>query len=178
MEKFFESKFPPEDSNVEMIGVILGKRSEEGIKRIRHATLFFDEFDIERRKNLLEGMRVFDGGDFFITSYQSLEELTKRVKESLGKRKILLVGGGHLLTYFSFKAFPKDTKLLVFDAHSDLLNEYIDEKIEDLDFILPDSAVPEPNLDWPDCPIPPTEEKPWCCKAKAEHRSNIPSAHP
>lgn len=145
MEKFFGTKFSAEEANVEIIGVVLGRRAEEGLNRIRYATQFFDEFDVEKKRNLLEGIRVYDGGNFFITSYKKLEELVFKVKASLKKRKVLLMGGGHLLTYFSFKAFPKGTKLLVFDAHSDLLSKYIDEKIEDLDFMQTENVKEELN---------------------------------
>ncbi len=77
---------------------------------------------------MLERIKIFDKGNFKISSVKNL------VKKIISRAKIpLMLSYSHLPTYYSFQSFYdsgyKDLKLLVFDAHADLKDEYMDEKI-------------------------------------------------
>lgn len=128
--------YSKEESNVIAFGVILGRRAAESINAIRDASWFIETFDITSKRNLLERARVYDIGDIKLTSYDDLENVTKTVYSILSEGKFpLMLGGGHLATYYALKAIPNDTVLLVFDAHCDLRESYVDEKIIELDYI-------------------------------------------
>jgi agmatinase len=142
MPKFIHDSYTLEQANVIALGVPIGRWSREALESLRKTNWFVEFFDIDREKNLLENVRVFDKGDLEISDYQQLSKVTDAVREILNERKIpLVLGGGHLLTLYSFQAFDKNTKLIVFDAHCDLKDEFIDEKMLDLDFISDDAKL-------------------------------------
>ncbi|MCL7398764.1 MAG: arginase family protein [Thaumarchaeota archaeon] len=125
-----------EESNVIAFGVILGRKAAESVNAIREASWFIEVFDIASKRNLLERARVYDIGDIKLTSYDDLKNVTKTTSSILSEGKLpLMLGGGHLATYHALKAMPKDVILLVFDAHCDLRESYMDEKIVELDYI-------------------------------------------
>ncbi len=125
-----------EESNVIAFGVILGRKAAESVNAIRDASWFIETFDIISKRNLLNKAKVYDIGDIKLTSYDDLENVTKITSSILSEGKLtLMLGGGHLATYYVLKAMPKDVILIVFDAHCDLRESYIDEKIIDLDYI-------------------------------------------
>ncbi|PUA31739.1 MAG: hypothetical protein B9J98_05310 [Candidatus Terraquivivens tikiterensis] len=131
-----------EESNVVAFGVILGKKAEESVRAIRDASWFIETFDITSRRNLLERARVYDVGDIRPASYADLDCITKTASSILLEGKLpLMLGGGHLATYYALKAMPRDVTLVVFDAHCDLRESYIDEKIVELDYIGEDVEV-------------------------------------
>ncbi|MEM2910355.1 MAG: arginase family protein [Nitrososphaerota archaeon] len=131
-----------EESNVIAFGVILGKKAAESVKAVRDASWFIETFDIISKRNLLERAKVYDIGDIKPTSYAELDNVTKTASSILLEGKLpLMLGGGHLATYHALKAMPKEVTLVVFDAHCDLRESYIDEKIVELDYIGEDVAV-------------------------------------
>ncbi len=130
--KFICNLFTPEEADVIVFGVPLGKDSKKALGSLRKTSDFIEIFDIDKKRNLLENVRSCDIGNLEL---KKLDEITKKTKESLDKKKIpLILGGGHLLTFYALKAF-EDIKLIIFDAHCDLKDEYEDEKIKDLDFV-------------------------------------------
>ncbi|MEM0090215.1 MAG: arginase family protein [Nitrososphaerota archaeon] len=131
-----------EESNVIAFGVILGRKAAESVNAIRDASWFIETFDIISKRNLLERAKVYDIGDIKLASYDDLENITKTASSILSEGKLpLILGGGHLATYYALKAMPKDVVLVVFDAHCDLRESYIDEKIIELDYINENVAV-------------------------------------
>lgn len=129
--KFICKLYTPGEANVIVFGVPLGKNSKKAIKSLRETSDFLEIFDPDKRKNLLDDVRICDVGDLRL---KKLEEISERVREILSVRKIpLILGGGHLLTLYSLKSF-RDVKLVIFDAHADLKEEYEDRKIRELNF--------------------------------------------
>lgn len=136
MKKFIHDNYTEEEANVIVFGVPIGRFSKEALDSLRETNWFIEFFDLDKEKFLLENVKVFDKGNLEILDYQQLSKVTDATKRILNKGKIpLILGGGHLLTLYSFQAFEKSTKLIVFDAHCDVKDEFIDGKILDLDFI-------------------------------------------
>jgi agmatinase len=131
-EKFICDLFTSEKSNIIVFGVPLGKNSKTTLNSLRKISDFIEPFDVDKKRNLLENIKIADVGDLKL---KNLNEITEKTRDIVEKKKIpLILGGGHLLTFFALKPF-KDVKLIVFDAHCDLKDEYEDEMIKDLDFV-------------------------------------------
>ena len=86
----------------------------------------------------LEKVPVHDWGDVDIV--EDLVETLDRVKsvssELLDSKKIpIMVGGEHSITKAAADALPKDTGLLSFDAHLDLRDEFLGEKLSHATFM-------------------------------------------
>jgi agmatinase len=84
----------------------------------------------------LEDIKVFDAGDlefgFGNTErvLQSIEEMTEMILND--NKKPLMIGGEHLVTLGSVRAVAKkypDLRIIHFDAHADLRDEYLGEKL-------------------------------------------------
>ncbi len=139
MRKFLTDVFTEKEANVIAFGVPLGKYGKSGIYSLREASWFVEPFDLDRKANLLENVRVFDTGDLRLAS---LHGITDSVKKILGGGKIpFMLGGNHLSTLHSFQAFPSDTRMVVFDAHCDTKDEYMDEKIREMGTVVKKSMV-------------------------------------
>lgn len=142
MRPFATNLYSFDGAKVVVFGVILGRRAQESVEAIRNASWFIEVYDIELKRNLLENVKVHDAGNIEIKSYGSLERITENVSSITSKGKIpLMLGGGHLSTYFALKGLPVRPTLVVFDAHCDLREKYIDEKIIELDYMEDDAAV-------------------------------------
>lgn len=84
----------------------------------------------------LEDFNIFDGGDLEL-SFGNVQKALDTIEDYTGKllkdNKIpLMIGGEHLVTYGSVKACAKchnDLHIIHFDAHPDLRNHYLDEKL-------------------------------------------------
>lgn len=127
--KFLKSQFSLEESNIVVFGVPIGKRFKDISEKLRKTSIYLEVFDIDRKRNLLENIKISDLGDLEI---KNLEEIISYTKNIVQKNKIpLLISGDHP-TLFSFQAFDEKTKIISFDAHCDLKDEYEDEKIIDL----------------------------------------------
>lgn len=84
----------------------------------------------------LEDVKVFDGGDLelpFGNAKKSLDIIEKYTAQIIADKKIpLMVGGEHLVTLGAFRAAHKayrDLCVIHFDAHTDLREEYLGEKL-------------------------------------------------
>jgi len=115
-----------EEADVVIFGVPLGKDAKKSLDSLRETSWFVEFFDVDKKKNLIENLKFFDAGDISLTSEN---DILVKTKEILDKNKIpLILGKSHLLTLFSLRAFDK-VKVVSFDAHADIKNEYEDEKI-------------------------------------------------
>ena len=86
----------------------------------------------------LEKIAVHDSGDVDIV--ENLSETLMRVKsvysELLDAKKIpIMVGGEHSITKAAADALPEDTGLVSFDAHLDLRDEFLGEKLSHATFM-------------------------------------------
>ncbi len=115
------------EADIIFFGALLGKKAKEMTKSLRKNSWFVEFFDLDKEKNLLENLKIFDAGDLKI---KTGEEISMKIREILEKGKIpFMLSLSHLATYFALKAFPPDIKVISFDAHFDVKNSYTDEKI-------------------------------------------------
>jgi len=117
MNKFVTDVFSEEEANV----ITFSYKVPESIREVSQLV---EPFDIEKEKNLLESARIFDAGEV------KLEEVIQKTKETIEKNKLpLILAERHAVSLEAAKALPKDTKIITFDAHADLKDEYLGEKI-------------------------------------------------
>jgi len=110
--KFVTDFFSEEDANVIAFGV-------DCPASLREVSQLVEPFDIDEQRNLLENVRIFDAGDV------KLKEVEKKTKEILSAKKLpLILTKEHTATLHAMRAMPANTKLVVFDAHADLKDEY------------------------------------------------------
>lgn len=84
----------------------------------------------------LEDIKVFDSGDIelcFGNTEMALADIEKRVSEISSDNKIpFMIGGEHLVTLGAVRALSKkyrDLHIIHFDAHTDLREDYLGEKL-------------------------------------------------
>lgn len=119
--------YPYEDSRIIVFGVPLGKDAKKILNSLRESSWFIEFFDVDKKKNLIENAKFCDIGDIVLTS---VDDILLQTKSVLDDGKIpLILGKSHLLTYYALKAFDDDVKLVSFDAHADIKDRYMDEKI-------------------------------------------------
>ena len=99
-------------------------------RAIREASLNIEGFSFRSNRSI-DDLRIHDAGDLNISlrveeTLRHLELVTREIIEA-GKTPVL-IGGEHTLTIGSVKALDKPFKLLCFDAHLDLRDEYLDMK--------------------------------------------------
>jgi len=99
---------------------------------IRESSREIDDYDILEDFDLLE-IPLADYGDVEV-SWGDVEETMKRTKETV--IEILqagsvpcLIGGEHTISYFALTGFEKKPFYVVFDAHLDFRDEYIDGRV-------------------------------------------------
>ncbi len=133
---FVTDIFGEEEANVIVLGVPIGKGTKKTIQKLREVSRFVEPFDVVTKRNLLKNVRIFDKGD---VKLKKLSNITQSVKRILQKDKVpLILGGNHLLTYYTLKAYHnlgREVKILVFDAHADLKDEYLDKKIKEMNYV-------------------------------------------
>lgn len=112
IQKFVTDVFSEGEANVIVFGV-------DCPPSLREASRLVEPFDIIEERNLLENVQIFDSGDIEI---RDVEERTKRVVDA-GKTPLLLAKE-HTITLHAMKSMPVGTKLIVFDAHADVKDEY------------------------------------------------------
>jgi agmatinase len=125
MRKFAISHFDEKEANVIFFGIDYTKDSKELLEKIRDSSYFVEPFDFHG-KNLLEKVRLFDAGDLKIKSFGEISQ--KFIEIRKGNKIPFMISRGHLPTFYATKNL-KIEKLIVFDAHADCKNEYIDEII-------------------------------------------------
>lgn len=130
MKKFLTDAFDEEKANVIAFGVKIGKNSSETLNSLRNTSWFVEFIDADSKLNLLENSRIFDSGD---VGRDSLKEITEKVRQIRNNKKIpLVLSIAHVSTLFALRGLDKDFKLVVFDAHSDLHDKYMDEKVRNV----------------------------------------------
>lgn len=115
------------EADVAILGVLLGKAARSSVESMREQSWHVEFFDFDRKKNLFDGLKIADLGNIEVKKH---ETITKAVAEIVKGKKIpFLLGGNHQLTLYALKAFEHFPKLLVFDAHTDIYDTYMDEKV-------------------------------------------------
>ncbi|MCX6820497.1 MAG: arginase family protein [Candidatus Aenigmarchaeota archaeon] len=110
--KFVTDFFSEADANVVAFGV-------ECPPSLREASQLVEPFDFTDRRNWLENARVFDAGEV------KMDAVEKKTKEILAEKKLpLILAKEHTITLHAMNAMPAGTKLVVFDAHADVKDEY------------------------------------------------------
>ncbi|MBI2542630.1 MAG: arginase family protein [Candidatus Aenigmarchaeota archaeon] len=127
--KFASFDFNLDESNVVAFGVPLGKNPNKSLQSLRYVSQFVEPMDLDSGVNLLENVKLHDSGDMELTSLDRITEETKKILQM--NKPPLILGGNHLLSLYSLKAF-ENVKLVVFDAHGDFKNSYDDEKIREM----------------------------------------------
>ena len=114
------------DADVVVFGVPLGRDSTRMADFLRETSWFLESFDPNSGKDLLDNIKIFDVGNIPLTS---LDDITKKEKKVASMNKIpLILGKSHLLTLYASKAF-NNIKLVSFDAHADIKEYYMDERV-------------------------------------------------
>jgi arginase family enzyme len=133
MTKFiYDLLVPEEKADVVIFGAPVGKHSKS-IENLRKESVFLEPFDLNKGFNLFDKIKVADTGDIQL---KTLEDITKKVKDILRKNKVpAMLSGGHVASYFSIKAFDKDVKVVVFDAHCDSRDKYEDDYMKEMTFV-------------------------------------------
>ncbi|MEM5867067.1 MAG: arginase family protein [Candidatus Aenigmatarchaeota archaeon] len=112
------------EADVVIFGTLLGKNAKKMLESLRKTSWFVEWFDIDEEENLVEKVKVADIGD---VDARKIEKVVKRI---LDEGKIpFMISNSHLATYFSLKLFEKDVKVVSFDAHFDVKDNYVDEKM-------------------------------------------------
>jgi agmatinase len=117
-----------------------GTSSLKAGSRFAPSVMRNDSFGVETYSPYLDKdlseVKVFDGGDLelsFGNPVKPLKEIEKYTNQLLTDKKIpLMIGGEHLVTLGAFKAVVKhypDVCLVQFDAHTDLREDYLGEKL-------------------------------------------------
>lgn len=92
------------------------------------ASLMVEPFDVEEHRNFLENARIFDKGE------AGLDKLKGVVDSALNSGKLpLILAERHVASLEAVKAIPKGTKLVVFDAHADMKDEYSEGNYKPVD---------------------------------------------
>ncbi len=102
---------------------------------IRNESIGIESYSPYQEKDLLD-CKVFDGGDLeliFGNTEKTLEIIETYSEKLLGDGKIpCMLGGEHLVTLGAVRAALKkypDLHIIHFDAHSDLRDDYLGEKL-------------------------------------------------
>lgn len=110
--KFVTDVFSEEEANVVAFGI-------ECPRSLREVSQLVEPFDVDEQRNLLENVRIYDAGDI------KLGEVEQKVKGAVSAKKLpLILANEHTATLHAMKAMPSSMKLVVFDAHADLKDEY------------------------------------------------------
>ena len=125
-------------ANVVFVGVPLDVTSSYrsgyrfGPARIREASANLETYLMAAGLDVFERLNISDLGDLEITPTDlkaTGERILRTVQRIKGDEKMpVLLGGEHTLTYFALQAFD-DVFVVQLDAHRDLRDEYLGDKI-------------------------------------------------
>lgn len=104
---------------------------------IREASLNIEPYSFRAEKDI-EDIHIHDLGDLHVTgdAVETLKRVEQVVKELLDVGKIpVLMGGEHTITLGATRAVGKNIAIIDFDAHLDLRNEYMNQKISHTTFM-------------------------------------------
>jgi len=111
--------------------------SRFGPLAIREASQNIETYSF--RSNIdVEDLRIHDLGDLHVAGEigEALKRLELTVKDILDARKTpIIIGGEHTITLGIVRAIGRNTAILVFDAHLDLRNEYLGQKVSHTTFM-------------------------------------------
>jgi agmatinase len=104
---------------------------------IREASLNIETYSY-RSKFDLEDARICDIGDVHVVN--CVDEMMRRLSavegEILTASKIpIAIGGEHTISFGTIRSFPRDIGILCFDAHADMRDEYMGEKLMHATFL-------------------------------------------
>lgn len=102
---------------------------------IREGAENIESYSPYQKRDLSE-IKICDLGNF-IFQKEKPEEFVKEIKELIKsylkeKKKLVILGGEHTITYpivMAFQEYYKNLAVIIFDAHSDLREEFMGEKI-------------------------------------------------
>jgi len=120
-EKFFTDEFKTEEADVIVFGIPLGDKALQALQSLRRESWRVEPYDMERNINLVGSLKIADIGNYSATGPADILRNTKKILD-WGKFPLIL-GGQHTLTLFAIGAFPPETKIIDFDAHTDIKNE-------------------------------------------------------
>jgi len=101
-----------------------------GPPAIREASLNIETYSYFSQRDMSE-VRIHDIGDIFLTGnhrerLNQIESVLKQIKNNWGQIPLML-GGEHSVTIPVREITDKDTLFVIFDAHGDLREQYLDE---------------------------------------------------
>lgn len=91
-----------------------------------------------RSKIDVEDLKIHDLGDLHVAAEtnETLMRLGLTIKDILDAKKTpVVIGGEHTITLAMMRAIGKNTVILDFDAHMDLRNEYLGQKVSHTTFM-------------------------------------------
>ena len=127
--KFLNSDLSLKAANVVLFGVPIGKSFTSVSKVLRETPTYLETFDVDKKIDLVKNVKIADAGDLKI---QSLQEITQYVRSLIADGKIPFAISGDHPSLFTIPAFDKAIKVICFDAHCDLKDEYSDSNIIDM----------------------------------------------
>jgi len=126
-ESFFTDVYSREEAKVIFFGVDYTRDSKKSLAALRKASWFVEPLDAEKKKNLLEYVKTFDVGNIKV---KKMEEISRIFQSLIKENKIpFMLSRGHLASYYTTQTLDDETRIIVFDAHFDLQDNYIDELI-------------------------------------------------
>jgi len=104
---------------------------------IREASLNIETYSSRSRFDL-EDARICDIGDMHVVDSvgETMRRLSAVEGEILEASKIpIAIGGEHTISFGTIRSFPRDVGILCFDAHADMRDEYMGEKLMHATFL-------------------------------------------
>lgn len=104
---------------------------------VREASLNIETYDLRTNMDL-EDFSIHDLGNLHVNPRieTSLDRLHKVAEELIEDGKIpIFIGGEHTITLGTTRGSGSDVATIVFDAHLDLRNEYLDQKVSHATFL-------------------------------------------
>lgn len=100
--------------------------------KIREASMNLETYLMSAELDVFERLGIADVGDLVLV-YKDMNATGERIERAVRKLREdgkipALLGGEHTLTYFSSRVF-EDAFLVQLDAHRDLRDEYLDDKL-------------------------------------------------
>lgn len=111
--------------------------SKFGPSAIREASLNIESYSV-RSKFDLEDVQICDIGDLHVVDdvEVTLHRLSSVESEILAASKIpVVLGGEHTITLGAARSFPKGVGVLCLDAHADMRDEYMGQKVMHATFL-------------------------------------------
>ena len=116
---FVTDVFSEKDANVIVLRINCPQSLIESSRMV-------EPFDIEKKRNLLANVRIFDKGEI------EIDAIKKSVKEIINENKLpLILAERHVVSLEAVKVLK--SKLVVFDAHADLKDLYASGQYKPID---------------------------------------------